>query len=92
MALFPVVLVRKKELVNNPVFMNHEHIHLRQQVEMLIIPFYILYGLHYLVNRIKYREHDKAYRHICFEREAYGNESDLSYIPQRKFWAWIKYI
>jgi len=33
-----------------------------------------------------------AYRNISFEREAYSNEKDLSYLDNRKIFAWTKYI
>ena len=33
-----------------------------------------------------------AYRNISFEREAFSNEKDESYLSKRKRFAWIKYI
>lgn len=72
--------------------MNHEFIHLRQQIELLIIPFYILYLLNYLINLIIYRSHFLAYRNIAFEREAYENDSRLSYLSGRRFAAWAAYL
>ncbi len=92
MALFPFVLIRKKELFEDRIFLNHERIHLRQQIELLVIPFYIFYGLNYIFNRFKYKRHDTAYRNICFEREAYQNESNLQYLKERKILNWVKYI
>ncbi|MBC8047357.1 MAG: hypothetical protein H7Y00_11220 [Fimbriimonadaceae bacterium] len=92
MTLFPFILVRKKELLQDKTFVNHEHIHLRQQLELCILPFYILYGLNYLLNRLKYKNHDTAYRNIIFEREAYRNEKDITYLKNRKFWNWIHYF
>jgi hypothetical protein len=62
--------------------MNHEFIHFRQQIELLIIPFYILYLLNYLINLIRYHKHTEAYRNILFEREAYENDSNLSYLSE----------
>jgi len=92
MALFPFVLIRKRELNENKIFINHERIHLRQQIEMLILPFYFFYLLNYCINRFKYKNHDQAYRNICFEREAYKNESNLSYLSLRKLYSWLKYL
>ncbi len=92
MTLFPFILISNKELKKDPVFMNHEHIHLRQQLELLIVFFYLFYLLHYFFNRIKYKDHDKAYRNICFERESYTNESNLNYLKTRRFFNWLKYI
>jgi hypothetical protein len=72
--------------------LQHEHIHLRQQRELLVLPFYLLYLLHYLVNIIRYRNHNKAYRHICFEREAYACEVQADYLKNRKWMSWISYL
>lgn len=33
-----------------------------------------------------------AYRNLSFEREAYGNESNLTYLESRKPFAWFSYI
>jgi hypothetical protein len=91
MALFPFILVKTHELKTNRVIINHENIHLRQQLELLLIPFYILYLLNYLLNLLYYMKHDKAYRNIIFEREAYINERNQGYLEQRKFWAWAQF-
>lgn len=69
---------------------NHEKIHLRQQLELLILPFYILYLISYLINFIKYKKHHLAYRNIIFEKEAYDYESDLSYLKKGNWYGWIK--
>lgn len=90
MALFPFILVRKP----NPGarLLNHERIHLRQQAELGILPFYIWYFLEYLFRRFQYRDHYKAYRNISFEREAFSHETDLGYLKKRSFWAFWPYI
>jgi hypothetical protein len=92
MALFPFILIRDKALKDNHHLINHEKIHIRQQLELLILPFYILYIGHYLFNLVKYRNHDTAYRNICFEREAYTQESDLNYLKVWHFWRFLKYF
>lgn len=92
MALFPLLLVKRKELISDKVFMNHERIHFRQQVELLIIPFYILYLSNYFLNRFRYKDHDTAYRNICFEREAYFNEKDMQYLSGRKLFSWLRFV
>jgi hypothetical protein len=92
MTLYPFILVAHRQLLKNKIFINHEHIHLRQQIELLIVPFYILYACNYLFNRVYYREHDNAYRNIVFEREAYANEANLQYLKARKLWAWRMYV
>jgi hypothetical protein len=92
MAIFPFILVKQKEFKHDTVLIQHETIHLWQELELLVIPFYILYLLNYLINLYRYRDHNKAYLNIVFEREAYTCEGDSNYLGQRRFWAWVKYI
>lgn len=91
MTIYPFVLVQNRSLLADKRFLNHEHIHLRQQLEMLVIPFYLAYLFNYLFNRLRFKTHDAAYRNIVFEREAYANEHDQLYMSQRKFLSWMKY-
>jgi hypothetical protein len=92
MAIFPFVLVKYSELKHDRQIINHELIHLRQQIELLIIPFFIFYILNYLINLLLYKNHALAYRNIVFEREAYGNDSDYKYLKNRRFSSWVKYF
>ncbi|WP_295772220.1 hypothetical protein [uncultured Mucilaginibacter sp.] len=89
MALFPFILVRTQVLKNDVVLIRHETIHLMQAAELLVIPFYLLYLLNYLVNRLKYNNRYTAYEQIVFEREAYRFERDAQYLSKRKLWAWV---
>ncbi|MCS6933585.1 MAG: hypothetical protein NZM35_00360 [Chitinophagales bacterium] len=91
MAIFPFVLLKSRDMVHDHTLMLHERIHLVQQLEMLILPFYILYGLHYLFNLILYRSHHRAYRAVIFEREAYSNEHRPDYLKHRRPWAFLRY-
>lgn len=63
---------------------NHENIHLRQQIEMLFIPFYLEYVIEWIYQSIKYRDTYKGYKNISHEREAYLNERNLNYLETRK--------
>ncbi|MFC5044061.1 hypothetical protein ACFSTE_09125 [Aquimarina hainanensis] len=90
--LWPFIVIKDSTLKEDEIFINHEKIHLRQQVELLVVPFYILYLSEYLIRWVQYRNSDKAYRNISFEREAYCNEHDLSYLKNRKTWSFIKYL
>ncbi|MVM38153.1 hypothetical protein GO730_12120 [Spirosoma sp. HMF3257] len=90
MALFPFILVRKPN--PGPTLINHERIHLRQQAELGILPFYIWYGLEYLIRRFQYQDHYNAYRNISFEREAFANEQNLAYLIHRPFWRFLRYM
>lgn len=89
MALFPFILVRQPN--PGPVLLNHERIHLRQQLEMGILPFYIWYGFEYLIRRFQYRDHYTAYRNISFEREAFTNDQNLAYLKNRSLWQFWRY-
>jgi hypothetical protein len=91
MVLWPFILVQNHEVKSCKVTMHHERIHVKQQLELLVIPFYILYVFFYFINRFKGMESYTAYREIPFEREAYMEESNLDYIKNRKLWAWVKY-
>lgn len=92
MAIYPFLLLKNKTLKVNAVVLNHEKIHFRQQLELLVLPFYLLYLTHYLVNRLKKQNHYNAYMNIAFEKEAYLNEQDLTYNKNRKWFAWLKYL
>jgi hypothetical protein len=69
---------------------NHESIHIAQQGELLVIPFYVLYILEYFIKLFFYGK--KAYYNISFEREAYKNEYNMDYLRTRKSYAWLKYV
>lgn len=84
MNLFGVVFARNEYKDLDKVVLNHEAIHTAQMKELLYIPFYVLYGIEYLINLIKYRDGDKAYKNISFEREAYRNERQLDYLKGRR--------
>lgn len=92
MALFPFILLQTHDLKLNKQIINHELIHIRQQIELLVIPFYLWYLIEYLIKRIKYKSHYLAYKNLSFEREAYANEEDFGYLKTRKFWAFLKYL
>jgi hypothetical protein len=92
MAIYPFILVKRKEFSENAVLINHERIHHRQQLELLIIPFYLIYLLNYLFNFIRYRNHYRAYKEIIFEREAFAQDADLDYLNKRKLYSFLKFI
>ena len=71
---------------------NHESIHIQQQQETLVIPFYIWYGLEWFIKLFRYGSPTKAYRKISFEQEAYENENNKGYLNERKRFAWLRYI
>lgn len=86
--IFPFIFMKKGK--DTLTVINHESIHIKQQIELLVIPFYILYFLFWLFNVIK--NSDDPYRNIPFEKESYENENDMEYLNKRKLFSWIKYI
>ncbi|HRB70762.1 MAG TPA: hypothetical protein PK776_02840 [Flavobacterium sp.] len=90
--IFPFVFVARKKDKNDAVFLNHEKIHIRQQLELLIVPFFIGYGIEFLIRWRQYGNRHTAYRNISFEREAYANEANPDYLSKRPFWHFINYL
>ena len=70
----------------------HETIHYKQQVEMLFVFQWILYGLFYVIGRFTKGSWKAAYYGNPFEVEAYANDLDPDYLEERKFWAWVKHV
>ncbi len=92
LTFYPFVFLTDKEDKLNDVFVNHEKIHIRQQLELLVLFFYFFYLLEYLFRLVQYKDRKKAYFNISFEREAYTNEKDLNYLKKRSFWKFLKYV
>lgn len=86
--IFPFIVSKEKM---DETTLNHETIHIHQQKELLVIPFYLLYGLYYLIGIIKYKNKQQAYYMIPFEQEAYDNDHNLDYLETRKWYAWRRY-
>ncbi|SNR16742.1 conserved protein of unknown function [Tenacibaculum jejuense] len=90
--LYPFIFLKNSSIKNDNITINHEKIHLRQQIEMLVIPFYIFYVIEWFFKFLKYKNSYLAYRNLSFEREAYTFETDINYLKNRKFWAFIKHL
>ncbi len=90
-ALYPFLLLKNKNLVFDQIFINHEQIHFQQQIELYFIPFYFIYLFEYIRNLLYYQNHDRAYREISFEREAFANQHDLDYLTNRQRKSYRKY-
>jgi hypothetical protein len=85
--LWPFIVYRSQEKASIKTINNHERIHLKQQLELLILPFYIIYLIEYLINLFYYFKHDKAYRSISFEKEAFSHDQNIEYLKTRKRYA-----
>jgi hypothetical protein len=91
-ALWPFIFIKHKHLKEDAVFINHERIHLRQQIELLVVFFYVWYVLEFFFRWLQYKHRYKAYRNISFEREAYANEANLQYLENRSLWCFIHFF
>ena len=107
--LFGILFARKKAKIDD-VTINHEAIHSKQFIELMILfavatvfirwwmplfsPlfFYIWYVIEWLIHLIRFRSTYIAYRRISFEREAYANEGDASYLKGRGWFNFLKYL
>jgi len=89
--LFPFIFMKRSGDKTNERLINHERIHLRQQLELFIIFFYLLYLGEYLIGRIRGLNHRKAYYNISFEQEAFGHEYQLDYLARRPVFAFVQY-
>lgn len=94
--IFPYIILKEKyrnyEYLKDEaeVLINHETIHIHQQKELLVIPFYILYGLEWFIKLFKYGK--DSYYNLSFEKEAFINQSNESYITKRKPYSFLKYM
>jgi len=84
LAIWPFILLQKREDKENATLIHHERIHHIQQLELAWIGFFVAYLIQYAWLRIISKmSHDTAYRTIIFEKEAFRNEADLKYLSTR---------
>lgn len=86
--LFGFLVVKKNARIDD-VLINHEKIHTAQMREMLYVFFYLWYLIEWLIRLCM---KGNAYRNISFEREAYDNDKDMSYIKHRNCYSSFKYM
>lgn len=89
--IFPFIFLAFRNDRNNKILINHERIHIRQSIELLVIPFYIWYLIEFYMRYLQLKDWNKAYRAISFEKEAYALEMDLNYLKHRKFWSFLRF-
>ncbi|MFV0326895.1 MAG: hypothetical protein ACK5LF_21365 [Bacteroides xylanisolvens] len=90
--LFGVAFARPDREPLSGTTINHESIHTAQGKELLWIFFYIWYGIEWVIRLIQYRNRKKAYRNISFEREAYSNDENTTYLTNRKLYSFLNYL
>ena len=92
MAFFPFILLREYKYASQQII-NHELIHFRQELEMLIIGFYIFRTVEKLYIRIiKKKRGLDAYLLLSTEQEAYLFSNSLDYLRKRKAYSFFKYL
>ncbi len=92
LSLWPFIILKEDHLKDDIYLLNHERIHLRQQIELLVIPFYFFYILEWVIRCCYYFNGYKAYQNISFEREAFRHEKDLDYLQKRKAFSFLRYM
>ena len=114
--ILPFIFARNSAKWLKDYVLNHETIHLRQQLEVLIASaaviaalilifgwswwwmltsfgvYYAWYGIEWLVRLAICHDTHLAYKNIAVEQEAYLNEYDMTYLKNRKLFAWVEYI
>lgn len=85
--LWPVMVFASEP---DPVTENHERIHLRQQVELLVIGFLVAYVIEWLWRVVRGASGEGAYDASIFEAEAYAHETDPGYLQRRRPYAWAR--
>lgn len=91
LSLWPFIILRSPTLRKDRVLINHERIHLRQQVELLVVFFYVWYLAEWLFRSLWYLDFYRAYQNISFEREAYACEKDLDYLNSRRPYSFLRH-
>lgn len=89
-----LVFIKERQLAdeNKNNFVVHEVIHVRQTLEMLIIPFVFLY-LYEFFSYLSYGVSARAaYRMISFEQEAFTFEDEKWYLEKRPLFAWTNFF
>ena len=104
--LFGIFFVKNNAKIDE-VTINHESIHSRQFVELMVLfavatvfirwwlpvfapfAFYVWYIVEWLIRLLN---KGNAYRNISFEREAYANQGDFSYLKGRGWFNFLKYL
>lgn len=86
----PIIFIRKGHGLNLRLLI-HEEIHVQQGRELFFVGFWFLYLFYWLRGMASHGNATRAYYEIPFEREAYSNDSELTYLVTRKPYAWRRY-
>ena len=90
--VYPFIFVRN-DTKGNANLIRHEVIHIRQQLELLIIGALLLSLIEYLYARyVKKLNAQQAYYYTALEQEAHINAKNKNYLLQRMPYEMFKYI
>jgi len=90
-AIWPFIFIRVDSVTSDRL--NHEMIHIRQQLEMLIVFAYVWYLVEMIIRILLYGFNvRKAYYFHSMEREARVNQANGHYLLHRKHYSFLKYL
>jgi hypothetical protein len=90
--VFPFIFVRSKNELSSWLI-NHERIHIRQQMELLVVGAAVLYIIEFLYALIILRlPWYKAYLWTSAEQESYRKQNNSEYLNQRKIFSQFYYL
>lgn len=89
---YPFLFVRK-DTRNNQELIRHETIHIKQQIELLIIGAWLLYICEFIYGKyVKKLDSRQAYYFTAMEQEAHRNAMNTRYLSTRAPYSILKYI
>ena len=88
MCIAPFGIYIKDKYYLSPTIRNHERIHWEQQMEMMVVFFYLWYFVEWFIKLFIYGK--RAYYNISFEREA--NYFECHYEYKRTGLDWINFL
>lgn len=92
-AVFPFVIVRDNEILENKDYINHESIHIRQYIETLVFGLLIIGAFQYLYALLVLRKSRlQAYYYMSHEQEAHQNDRNHDYLKTRKWFSYYRYL
>jgi len=93
LTIFPFIIIRKelRGTVEAAITINHERIHIRQQVELLLVIFALWYAASFIASRLRGMDWHEAYMNIIFEKEAFDRMYDMDYLKNRKIFSFMNY-
>lgn len=89
---YPFIFVRT-DTRHHTELIRHETIHIRQQLELLIVGAWVLFIFEYLYARyVKGLDARQSYYYTALEQEAHRNAMKIDYLSIRKPYAVLRYV